>query len=152
MKVKLAILGLVVVCLWGRPAKADTILVDIVATECTDCSAASLPIDFRAQVTVEPVTGSFINPAFSNYVFATNVLEVTGMSGTLNGSPLSLMPARFGDGSWLFPDLYLGALYFSSDGVSASMFWDGGTPTIAFETGYTSPLHYSATVSTPEPG
>jgi len=72
MKVKLAILGLVLLCLWGRPAYADTI-VDIVATFCPNCFGHPLPVDFQAQVTVMPVAGdpssfgAFFNPIVNGF-------------------------------------------------------------------------------------
>jgi hypothetical protein len=87
---------------------------------------------------------------------------VTSLSGTLNGSPISLRPAAQGDGSWLFPDLFIGALYFTADGGPGSMFWDGEFgPTIVFTEFFednqtfgsvSTPVNYSATVNTPEPG
>jgi hypothetical protein len=152
MKSKLAILALLGVCLWVRPAYADTI-VDISATWCEECRpTVGMPVDFRAQVTVEPSTGTFFNPI--GFTF-TNVLEVTGISGTLNGSPISFLQAPQGDGSWLFPDLFIGALYFSANGQPCWMFWDGAFPTLVITTdagfGVDVPINYSATVNTPEP-
>jgi hypothetical protein len=166
MKVKLAILGLVLLCLWGRPAYADTI-VDIVATFCPNCPGHPLPVDFQAQVTVMPVAGdpssfgAFFNPIVNGF-YNGPVLEVTGISGTFNGNPISFMQAPFGDGSWLYPDLFIGALYFSGASCPCSMFWDGGFgPTITFTEFFdnnqtfgsgSTPVNYSATVNTPEPG
>jgi PEP-CTERM putative exosortase interaction domain len=155
MKVKLAILGLVVVCLWGRPAYADTI-VDISATWCSACQRGGFPpVDFQAQATVEPVTGTFFNILF-NDLFTGSVMEVTGISGTLNGSPISFLQAPQGAGSWLYPDLFIGALYFTANGQPGWMFWDGAFPYIVITddtgTGFPSPVDYSASVHTPEPG
>jgi len=151
MKVKLAILGLVLLCLWGRPAYADTI-VDISATWCSACQFGGMPVDFQAQATVEPVTGTFLNILFKD-LFTGSVLEVTGISGTLNGSPISFLQAPQGNGSWLYPDLYIGALYFSANGQPCWMFWDGAFPTLVLAAdGLSAPVNYSATVNTPEPG
>jgi hypothetical protein len=153
MKSKLAILALLGVCLWGRPAYADTI-VDISATWCSACQRGGMPVDFQAQATVEPVTGTFFNILF-NDLFTGSVLEVTGISGTLNGSPISFLQAPQGDGSWLFPDLFIGALYFSTNGQPGWMFWDGAFPTLVLTvdgSGLSAPVNYSATVNTPEPG
>jgi PEP-CTERM motif len=160
MKVKLAILGLVLLCLWGRPAYADTI-VDISATWCDICHFGGGPVDFQAQVTVELVTGTFLNLVQQD-TFVGTVWEVTGLNGTLNGNPISLMQPPLGDGSWLYyPDFFIGGLWFAVNGQPAWMFWDGGYPTLAvtdragigWNPDVTSaPVFYSATVNTPEPG
>jgi hypothetical protein len=151
MKSKLAILALLGVCLWGREVHADTI-VDISATWCSACQFGGMPVDFQAQATVEPVTGTFFNILF-NDLFTGSVLEVTGISGTLNGNPISFLQAPQGDGSWLYPDLFIGALYFSANGQPCWMFWDGAFPTLVLGAdGLSAPLNYSATVNTPEPG
>src|SRR5262249_20258444 len=154
MKSKLAILALVWVCLWGRPAYADTI-VDISATWCTSCQRGGFPVDFQAQATVEPVTGGTFLNLVVNDMYTGNVLEVEGLSGTLDGSPISLLQAPAGDGSWLYPDLFVGGLWFSANGRPGSLFWDGAFPTLVITaadgTGLNTPVNYSATVNTPEP-
>src|SRR5262249_11076017 len=130
---------------------ADTI-VDISATWCSACQFGGGPVDFQAQATVEPVTGTFFNILLQD-VFTGNVLEVTGLSGTINGSPISFLQAPQGDGSWLYRDFYIGALYFSAYGQPGWMFWDGGYPTIVVTANeFNAPVNYSATVNTPEPG
>jgi hypothetical protein len=155
MKSKLAILALLAVCLWGREVHADTV-VDISATWCTSCRPGiGVPVDFQAQATVEPVTGTFYNIGFNFLFTASDVPEVTGISGTLNGSPISFLQAPQGDGSWLYSDFFIGALYFSVDGQPCYMFWDGAFPTLVMISdagfGVDVPVNYSATVNTPEP-
>jgi hypothetical protein len=96
MKSKLAILALLAVCLWGREVHADTV-VDISATWCTSCRPGiGMPVDFQAQATVEPVTGTLFNIGFNFLFTGSGVLEVTGISGTLNGSPISFLQAPQG--------------------------------------------------------
>jgi hypothetical protein len=123
MKAKLAILILAVACLWGQTAHADTVI-DLSATLCSVCPPPNgfSTIDLQAQLTVEPVNGTWLEAGLSSF-FTGTALEVKAITGTLNGNPISFFPAPAGagDGSWLSPlTLRVGLVYFSSNGL---VFW-----------------------------
>ena len=160
MKSRLAILVLIVVCLWGREAHADTVI-DISATSCNLCPPPSgggvSTIDLRAQLTVEAVNGTFFNPGLA-FFFTGSVYEVRGITGTLNGNSISSFAAPLGDGSWLNFDLSLGTVYFSVGGFEGWLENEGDYDLIALIAangagGGTSgtPINFSASVSAPEP-
>jgi hypothetical protein len=158
MKSKLAFMALAVVCFCGM-AKADT--VDITASEFygrVDGFNALPFVDLQIQLTVEPVIatdGEFFRVNFGPISAPTSgleVLEVTGITGTLNGNPVSFLPASVGAGSWLFPEtLGLGGLWFSSGGFDWLMGNDALNNLLSNDQ-TTTPIFYNPTiVNTPEP-
>jgi hypothetical protein len=85
----LAVLGIYQV------SHADT-LVDVTATQCDACvSTPTEPIQLPAvsldlELTVTPVTGVFFDPGY-DMDFTETVDEITSMSGTLNGNPVTMV-------------------------------------------------------------
>ena len=75
-------------------------------------------INLQAQFTVEQVTGTFFNSGEA-YLFTGTEYEVLGITGTLNGSPMTLTAAPQGIGSWLYEqgsNFELGTVYFTANG------------------------------------
>ena len=157
MKSKLAFLALLAVCLWGREVKADTV-VAVSATETT--TPGSIPIDLNAQLTMDIVTATFFDPGQAIFTTRT-AYEMTGITGTLNGKPISFFKDPIGAGSWLNLNLSLGAFYFSAGGSEVWLENDvdylliaivpnEGAGGVGF--GGSTPINYHANlVSTPEP-
>jgi hypothetical protein len=146
MKSKLAFLVLAAVC-FGSRAKANTV----------DLSATGTSFDLEAQLAVDLVTGTFWDQG-SLAFFTGTEYEVTAMTGTFNGDPVSL--ATTGPMSYLtvLPPLSLGFISFSVNGDSGAV-WDDHDGDLLLVNSPTGPLptgglvtHYSATiVGTPEP-
>jgi PEP-CTERM motif len=144
------------VCLWGREVKADT--VNFTATEAP--LSGNLTIDLQALLTVTPVTGTFFDPGQAVFTTRT-VYEMTAITGTLNGYPITFFQDPLGAGSWLNLNLTLGAFYFSADGSEAWLENDVDYSLIAIVPnegaggsgfGGSTPINYHANlVSTPEP-
>jgi hypothetical protein len=108
-----------VLALAALSTQADTV-VDVSATTCNSCFGSPVPsIDLQAQFTVTLATGEFFNAGIVDSFFGT-VEEVTAISGTLNGSAITLAaPLNGGDGSWLIPGSFaLGTIYFTVAGTS----------------------------------
>jgi hypothetical protein len=119
MKMKLAVVFAVL--FFATLARADStqITVDVTATGCA-CPefAPTAPINLQAQFTVEAVTGTFFDSGLG-FLFTGTEYEVLGMTGTLNGSPMTLAAAPQGIGSWLYEaneDFLLGSVYFTANG------------------------------------
>jgi PEP-CTERM motif len=128
MKMKLAVAFAVL--FFATLARADStqITVDATATGC-ECPefAPVAPISLQAQFTVEAVTGTFFDSGLG-FLFTGTEYEVLGMTGTLNGSPMTLAAAPRGIGSWLYEangDFLLGSVYFTSDGSFSWLENDG---------------------------
>lgn len=123
MKLKRASLIFSTLIILSAPAFADSgpAFVDVTATTCDSCFGNQIvqSIDLQAQLTIEPMTGEFFNSG-GDYIFHGTVDRVIGITGTLNGRPMALIPAPYGDGSWLSspaPGSYsLGTVYFSAGG------------------------------------
>jgi len=166
MKTKLAFLMLVLVCLWGSAfagvARADDVVVELDATNVGSgydlfFGAETFHGDLFMRLTESQCT--FFDPgrascAVGPFGQPTPVYEMTGISGTLNGDPVSFFQDPDGVGSWLYPDLDVGAIYFQVNGVEM---WfenegDGYLLVIPDGSNRTTPINASASlVSTPEP-
>ena len=139
-------------------ARADT--VDITVTNCLCGLPSTTPINLEAQLTVEQVTGTFFF-AGQAFLFTGTVDEVTALTGTLNGYPMTLDPAPFGEGSWIQTAsgspgyngdsaYVLGTIYFSADGIDSWLMNDVTNYLEGFSV--SGPVYYSAdSVSAPEP-
>src|SRR5271169_3612319 len=102
MKVKLAVAFAVLLSATLARADSTPITLDVTATACVGClSNNPPPISLIAQFTVEQVTGQFFQPGEGLPLFTGTEYEVVGISGTLNGSPMTLAPTPEGVGSWL---------------------------------------------------
>src|SRR5688572_26296333 len=93
---------LLVLLLCATPAYADTLTLHAVSTNipavpgCPFCIGLGLPNDYRIEaiLTLAPPTGLYWHPNFTPPAG----WEVIGMTGTLNGAPLTLAVGDFGDG------------------------------------------------------
>jgi hypothetical protein len=160
---KTAVLALVTLLFVGV-ARADTVVVDLAATNAGYYDQFFGLVDLQAELTMQLVTGTFFDPGRADFVIGphqqpTPVYELTGIRGTLNGNPISFFQDPVGDGSWLWPDLTLGAIYFSVNGDEAWLENDIDYSLISIPSdvdrihGNGSPINYSThIVSTPEPG
>lgn len=168
MKSKLAILALVVVCSWGAGvARADDIVVNLDATNVGSGYEQFFGADtFHGELTMRLTESqcTFFDPgratcAVGPFFSPTPVLEMTGITGTLNGQPISFFQDPQGAGSWLWPNLELGAIYFSFNGTEAWFENEGDgylldIPDLAGPTGLgrSTPINITTSiVSTPEP-
>jgi len=139
----------------AREVYADTV-VDITATRCDSCFPSNVPVNLQAQLTVEAVTGTFFNSGGA-FLFTGSVFEVIGITGTLDGNPISPFPAPAGDGSWLNMNLSLGTVYFSAGGSECWIQNDNLFNLIEILDangdgfGTNTAINYSATAGTPEP-
>jgi len=120
MKLKLVVA--LALGLFATVARADStpFVIDVTATSCTTCFGSPvIPlINLQAQFTVEQVTGTFFNSGEA-YLFTGTEYEVLGITGTLNGSPMTLTAAPQGIGSWLYEqgsNFELGTVYFTANG------------------------------------
>lgn len=157
VKSKLAALALLLVCFCAQEVKADSV-VEFSATG--SALPGGIPIDLQALLTVESVTGTFFNPGLAVF-FTGTVYEITNITGTLNGNPISFFQNPAGHASWLNLDLSLGAFYFSANGNECWLENEGDYSLIAIVTdngaggsapGNGTPISYHADlVSTPEP-
>jgi len=156
MKLNCAFLVVVGLLVFATPTYADSIIV-VSATTCTTCFPSTVNIDLHAQFTVQLVTGQFFNSGAGHF-FTGTVAEVVGITGTLNGQPMTLIPPRYGDGSWLFPDSYgLGTVYFMAGGSPLSWLQNDNAFNLVEITdpngsgfGTNTPINWSA-VPLPEP-
>jgi hypothetical protein len=119
MKMKLVVAFAVVLFATLAHADSTQITVDATATGCACPEFAPVaPINLQAQFTIEAVTGTFFDSG-QGYLFAGTEYEVLGMTGTLNGSAMTLAAAPQGIGSWLYEvngDFLLGSVYFTAGG------------------------------------
>jgi len=118
-----------------------------------------VPVSLDAFLTVAPVTGTFFNSGLDLLFPNLSVYEVTGISGTLNGNPITSFPAPQGQGSWLNSQFALGSVWFSAGGSECFIENDVANNLIEIMDangdgfGTSTPIEYSAVVvSTPEPG
>jgi hypothetical protein len=119
------------VFLFSIPSMADsTTLVDLTASACQSCFPGTTePAEtVDAQLDLIPVTGTFFDSG-GGYLFTGSVYEVIGITGTLNGSPMTLAAAPQGDGSWLYmcsSDSFCpGSVYFTANGSFSWFEFDG---------------------------
>lgn len=165
MKLKFAVA--LAVGLFATLARADStpFVVDVTATSCTSCFGSPvIPlINLQAQFTVEQVSGTFFNSGEA-FLFSGTEFEVVGITGTLNGSPMTLAAAPQGIGSWLFEqgnDFGLGTVYFTANGSFSWLENDGDFNLLEILDangdgfGTNNPINWSATdpapVGAPEP-
>jgi hypothetical protein len=121
MKMKLAVAFAVL--LFATLARADSTPITVNATAISCQAACDQPfepaLDFQAQLTVQQTTGQFFDSGGIG-LFTGTEYEVTSLTGTLNGSPVTLAAPPFGIGSWLYfePDgqIELGDVYFTANG------------------------------------
>jgi len=162
MKLRLALALALLVCLWGAEvARADDIVVEFDATNVGTGYEQVFGADtFSALLTMRATTSqcTFFDPgralcAVGPFFSPTPVFEMTGIHGTLNGDPVSFFQDPYGLGSWLWPDLTLGAIYFQFDGTVAYFENEGdGYLLIIERLAGATPINASASiVSTPEP-
>ena len=120
MRMKLALATLAIAAC-TMLARADTVTVDATAYTCTGCDPGYnlASINLSVQLTVEQVTGKFFDSG-QDFLFTGTEYEVVGLTGTLNGSPMTLAQAPQGIGSWLDDDggaFQLGSVYFTANGL-----------------------------------
>ena len=111
------------------PTRADTTQVhtwDITATTCFVCESDSYglppnpqPVNLYAVFTVTPVlaTGQFWDEGIADFYPYQLVDEVTGITGTLNGQPVTLGAPAVGAGSWLALNGDIGTVWYDVNGV-----------------------------------
>ena len=117
MKVKLAVAFAVLLSATFVRADSTPITIDISGTTCSCGIGDTTPISYSAQLTVEQMTGTWFF-AGQAYFFTGTVDEVIALTGEVNGFPMTLSQAPFGDGSWVNPgDYRLGTIYFTGDGI-----------------------------------
>jgi hypothetical protein len=120
MKVKLAVAFAVLLSATLARADSTPINLDVTATNCLCGGFSTAPANIEAVLTVEQVTGQFLSP--EGFLFTGTEYEVTSITGTLNGLPMTLAAAPEGLGSWLmaapFGEYDLGSVYFTSNGLS----------------------------------
>ncbi len=123
MKIALAALAVLLV---ATAARADsTTVVDVTASQCNGCYGFNpAPLTLNAQFTLEQVTGQFFDSG-QQFLFPGTEWEVTSITGTLNGNPMTLAQAPQGIGSWLYDDYSLGSVYFTADGSFSWLEFDG---------------------------
>jgi hypothetical protein len=119
MKLKIAVAFAVLLSATLARADSTPITVDVTVAACPQCGAfPGPPINLQAQFTVELVNGIFFNSGEDSLMPASAEYEVMGMTGTLNGSPMTLAAPPEGIGSWLSEGLNgnfeLGSVYFTS--------------------------------------
>ena len=144
------------------PAYADTTQTqtwDITATACFICTGnyglPPQPISLSATFTTVTASGEFFDYGIDDLLYGT-VDEVTSISGTLNGQPITLGAIPFGDGSWLTsygPSYgagggFIGTVYFDVNGVPGWIYTDSDYDEISGI-----PVYWTATDPTgmPEP-
>jgi hypothetical protein len=139
MKSKLTILAVILVCLSGSKVKADTVIT------ISGTGETPPPFDLEAQLTLEPVFGTYFNPGPAFDVTTTENL-VVAMTGTFNGAPVTLTNPL----SWFGLDLSLDDVDFSAAGVQYAMFPDIGD-TLFGPGGGLMNLTINSITNTPEP-
>jgi hypothetical protein len=159
MRYVMAILGLLFLCPFARADQVQ--VVDVSAVDCPACWGTPYipppslpPVDLELQLTVEPVTGTFLFPGYDVTLTAT-VDEILSLSGTLNGNPVSLAPPGRGDGNWLYENTFgLGWVCFTSSGEDFCMGNDNANNLLTnYSEGTFEPITWDAAdpVATPEP-
>ena len=119
MKHAIAIVAFLVLAIGTR---ADGVtLVNVSAVDCPACVGNPFeplpvlpPMDLEVQLDVELVTGTFLYPA-QDILETITVDEVMSLTGTYNGTPVTLAAPYEGDGGWFDPlNFGLGEVCFTS--------------------------------------
>src|ERR1700685_1644036 len=114
MKVKLAVAFAVLLSATLVRADSTPLTIDISGTTGRCGIGGTTPISYSAQLTAEKRAGTW-RCAGQAYFFTSTVDEVTALTGEVNGFPMTLSQAPFGDGSWVNPgDFSLGTIYFTA--------------------------------------
>jgi hypothetical protein len=141
MKAKLVLAFAVLLSTTVARADSTPITLDVTATACVGClSNNPPPISLIAQFTVEQVTGQFFQPGEGLPLFTGTEYEVVGISGTLNGSRMTLAPTPEGVGSWLSEnsngDFELGTVFFTANGSLDWLESDPSNDLLEISSGY----------------